>query len=368
MKTANSYQGPTLVIEKNVRKGDEISSRNSEVIHAGIYYPNDSLKTQLCIRGRQLMYKICQTYHIPFQKIGKWIIGNGDEDGEYLTKLKKKCDELENVPISFLSDREIKIKEPHVRASVGLASLETGIVDSFQVMEFYEHIIQRNDGIIALQSKLKSVEKPENGLYQCEIVHSNSPSNSTLIEAKFVINCAGLLSDEVSKIIMGDSSGYKLHYCKGYYYRMNGSKIVSRLIYPTPEKNLSGLGIHTTLDLSGSIRFGPDVEYVDDPYDYLFDKPNDHRMKFIESLKRYLPQVDFQKMSKDYSGIRPKLAGPGEPFRDFIIQEESQKGFPGVVNLVGIESPGLTAAPAIAQEVAKKLGFQVKEDDIQYKS
>jgi len=179
-----------------------------------------------------------------------------------------------------------------------------------------------------------------------------------VFEAKSIVNSGGLAADKIAKMVLGDQfpKNYTLFFCKGHYFGYTGKSLVNRLTYPVPEKNLAGLGVHTTLDLAGHMRLGPDTKYISDPYD--FAVPEDLRDSFYEKGKRYLPTLEKDRLYPDYAGMRPKLSGPGEGFRDFLIEEESAKGFPGFINLIGIESPGLTASLAIAELVAHKLGYK----------
>lgn len=301
------------------------------------------------------MYHICEKYNIPYKKIGKWIITSDSEGSNYLENLKKKCDIL-GVPTHFVSEDTIIKEEPNIKASLALSSPETGIIDSSSLLSFYEYLIKKNDGDIAYRTKFLRANKKSN-YYISELIDISDPKTNIEIESKFIINCAGLYSASVSKNILRDQSPYNLYFCKGHYYSVQGKSLVSRLIYPIPDKNLVSLGIHTTIDMSGRMKLGPDVMYIDN-IDYSFKDDYEHKKNFFNVAKQYLPTLDITKMEKDYCGIRPKLAGPGEKFKDFIIQEESEKGYPGIINLIGIESPGLTASPSISNMVSDILGYK----------
>ncbi|CAG8531956.1 7854_t:CDS:1 [Paraglomus brasilianum] len=365
----------TLLVEKNANLGEEtryvaklilniypiqtnsfllpietISSRNSEVIHAGIYYPENFLKTRLCIRGKNLLYELCQsTLVIPFRRVGKWIVSRNDSESEYLESLKKTADKL-GVDTYFVSRSERERQEPDVNAHEALCSPTTGIIDSHALMGYLATKIKENGGDIALKAKVGSISKNEDGGY---LVNVSSPGTQAVIRSENVINAAGLYSDKIANMIL-PGHVYRLYYAKGHYYCYSGlSDIkVNRLIYPVPERHIVGVGTHLTLDLSGAIRFGPDVLYVDTPDDYDIVDDNGERTEQVwKAVTSYLPKIKKEKLYPGYTGIRPKLQGPGEGFRDFVIKEESDHGLNGFINLVGIESPGLTASLAIAEMV-----------------
>ncbi|CAG8443619.1 9691_t:CDS:2 [Ambispora gerdemannii] len=353
----------TLLVEKNA------SSRNSEIIHAGIYYSGDSLKTRLCIRGKELLYSLLSSSssHIPYRRVGKWIVSEDESQTEYLHTLKKNADLL-GVETYFLAKHEQERQEPDVRADEVLVSPTTGIFDSHAYMRWLETKIREQDGDLALHSQVVGIEKDYNE-YKVEIATStdqiSSPlTTSIIISARIVINAAGLHADKIAEMILPTPSIYKIYYVKGHYYGYRGRDInVNRLIYPVPPKNLVNLGTHLTLDLAGKIRFGPDVQYVDSPYDYdIVDEDDSKENKspsvkeqLYRSINSYLPKIREDALYADYTGIRPKLQAPGESFRDFIIQEETKYGLEGFINLIGIESPGLTSSLAIGEMVADEI-------------
>ncbi|KAG0343408.1 hypothetical protein BG004_005338 [Podila humilis] len=376
--------GSTLIVDKNDAVGQETSSRNSEVIHAGLYYPPESLKTRLCIRGNHLLYDLCAKYNIEHQRITKWVVAQSEEDLEYLENLSKKAHKLllpttamPDPPTFLLSQKEMTSQEPHVHGRAALVSPRTGIVDVHGLMQFLEMRIQERGGDVVLQCEVTGLERL-NPLTSQDIhqntssssfrVEMKSPAGPVIAKAATVINSAGLHADKVLQMLHDSAIGqqstdrssaevfapapapYKLHFCKGHYYSYSGPSLVSRLIYPVPDKNLAGLGTHLTLDLAGRMRFGPDILYVDDHEDYSIDSGTVGSMASMEKVAKviqtYLPRVDAALLYPDYAGIRPKLAGPGEPFRDFEIEH-----YGGFVNLAGIESPGLTSSLAIAEHV-----------------
>ncbi|CAG8750864.1 21547_t:CDS:2, partial [Cetraspora pellucida] len=377
----------TLLVEKNSRVNEEISSRSSEVIHSGLYYPINSLKTRLCIRGKRLLYSLLFSNHsnqinyndsptddsfiidsllvpnsldnsksltIPYYRIGKWIVAQNDDEYTYLTAIHEKSTNI-GIPTYFLSEKFQKSQEPHVNALHVLVAPTTGIFDSHAFMNWLEWKIIDNNGDISVNSKVTNIISGHDGDksgYIVEITSTSSTSAKIKIFANSVINSAGLCSDKIANLILPHSHHYKIYYVKGHYYRYHGSDIkVNHLIFPVPPKNLVNLGTHLTLDLNGSIRFGPDVLYVQRPDDYGMSDDENRKDTFFNAVKTYLPRIKKDRLYADYAGIRPKLSGPGEPFRDFVIKEETECGLDRFVNLVGIESPGLTSSLAIAEMV-----------------
>ncbi|KAJ3089266.1 hypothetical protein HK102_006792 [Quaeritorhiza haematococci] len=368
---------PVVLLERHPFVGQETSSRNSEVIHAGIYYPPDSLKTALCVRGRRKLYELCERVGIPFRNTGKWIVAQDDEGGEYLQKMKERVerirlegDEGQGViaPLRFVSTEEMRQKEPFVKAKHVLESSTTGIVDSHAYMAYLQTKIEENGSLVMTRTAVTSIHPQPTSQARgsrMEYLLEISTSLSTLIRARSVINCAGLHADKIAAIVLPASfvdEHYKIKYCKGHYVSLSGGSIpkVSRLVYPVPPSrqraNVESLGVHLTLDMTGRLKFGPDVMYVDDLNDYGMDGMTEKRLdRFFEAIVEYLPSVQREQLQPDYCGIRPKLSARGEPFRDFVIEEESAHGLPRFVNLIGIESPGLTSSLAIADLVWKKL-------------
>lgn len=343
----------TVLIEKHGSAGTETSSRNSEVIHAGLYYGTDSLKTKLCLRGKELLYELCKQHGIPHRNTGKWIVAQDAEQMAALEKIHSFAKSV-GVPTRFLSKEEAKEREPDVRAEAGvLESSTTGIVDSHSLMQYLEGDFENNGGICAFNSRVTHIKPIDSGRGGWEITTS-SPDNqdSTTITAETLINSAGLHAVPLSNTILPPSRQKTPYYAKGSYFSYSSSRPrTSTLIYPAPVPGHAGLGTHLTLDLSGRIRFGPDVQWTDSPSDYA---PNTANMEAaIKDIKLYLPGVDENAIAPDYVGIRPKLgklaATSGAGFQDFYIKKE--EGFEGFVNLLAIESPGLTSCLAIAEEV-----------------
>lgn len=340
-------EGNNLVIEKYESFGKETSSRNSEVIHAGIYYPAGFLKARLCIEGNVLIYKICRENNINYKQLGKIIVAVSGEETNDLDKLYKQGI-ANGVPgLRIISKEEIKKLEPSINAVSGIYSPTTGIVDTHSLMKYFEVKAKGRGVTFAYGCDLIAVEKINSG-YKLTI--KDSDGELLNFSTRILINSAGLYSDKVSE--MTGIKGYKLYFCKGEYFRVGGgkNKFINRLVYPHP--TATSLGIHTVLDLQGQLKLGPNAFYIDK---INYDVDPRHARSMWESARRYLPFIELEDLTPDMSGIRPKLQGPGEPAQDFVIQNEEKKGFPGFINLIGIESPGLTSSPAIARYVLNLL-------------
>ncbi|KAI9206050.1 FAD dependent oxidoreductase [Polychytrium aggregatum] len=342
----------TLLLERHPQFGMETSSRNSEVIHAGIYYPNDSLKTKLCVQGNHLLYRYCKSKNVPFSRIGKWIVAVSADEADYLSTLQQKFDKIkhpEQEQLRFLSASEREL-EPNVKSTEVLLSSSTGIIDSHALMGALESDFLSTGGMVAYRSNVVGIEYSRSSAsYRIQLEGSDEA-----IEARCVVNAAGLSSDRIAGLLLDPlPPDYTLHYCKGRYFCLRGNQpLVSRLIYPVPEKNLVGLGVHCTLDLAGKLKFGPDTKYVTDAANLSVDDITEDELdQACRAIQRYLRGIRREDLCMDYAGMRPKLSGPSGSFRDFVVAEESGRGFPGFVNLIGIESPGLTSSLAIADRV-----------------
>ena len=338
------------VLEKNERFGQEISSRQSGVIHSGIYYPAGSLKARFCVEGNRLLYELCQKHGIGHKKLGKLIVATSDAESGQLQELQGKGKRNGAEGLRLLSRRELKKLEPDVEGVAALLSPSTGIIDSHALMEYFAAQAREGGAEIACKKKVMDIEKLGNG-YKVTVEEADKEVFS--FETRLLINCAGLNCDKIAEMAGIDiaKAGYRLHYCKGEYFSVGGgkNKLVKRLIYPVPETKVTGLGVHVTLDLEGRMRLGPNAEYVDS-IDYTVDTR--HKQTFYNSAKKMLPFIEYDDLEPEMAGIRPKLQGPGDDFRDFVIREESDKGLPGFIDLIGIESPGLTSSPAIGRYVA----------------
>ena len=339
-----------IIVEKNKSFGQETSSRNSEVIHGGMYYPVGTLKAKLCIDGRRLLYKLCAENRIPHKKIGKLIVATNKDELVLLEEIamQGKMNEVEG--LEFVTQAKIKKLEPEVSAIAALYSQETGIIDSHQLMYYLLTTAENNGASVVYDAEVIAIKKNGNG-YKITV---NNGGENIEIKALIVINCAGLDSDTIASMVGIDiiKENYNLYYCKGQYFRLasNKSKLINRLVYPVPCPKSGGLGIHTTPDLAGSIKLGPDDIYLNNRVkDYSVDENKKH--DFFRSLVNFIPFLEETDLISDLSGIRPKLHPEGGKFRDFIISDEADKKFPGFINLIGIESPGLTASIAIAKTV-----------------
>lgn len=336
-----------VVIEKNSSFGQETSSRNSEVVHAGIYYPGDSLKAKLCVEGKELLYKYCEKHNIGHKRIGKLIVAaNTDEVGR-LEILFKHGIENGVTDLTLLSGEEIKKLEPHIRAVAAIHSPSTGIIDSHGMMKKFVLESKNRDVLIAYATELEGVEKHKDGF---KVSVRDEREGSFIFLTEIFINAAGLCSDKVAKMAGINKKEYTLKYCKGDYFRVHNNKarFLNHLIYPVPSEHSVSLGIHTALDLSGGLRLGPDAEYVD-KVDYNVDESK--KEAFYESTKYFLPFIELQDLGPDMAGIRAKLQGQGEDVRDFLIKDESDNDLAGFINLIGIDSPGLTCCLSIAKKV-----------------
>ncbi|MBE7411778.1 MAG: NAD(P)/FAD-dependent oxidoreductase [Leptospiraceae bacterium] len=351
-KSLTEKSKSVLVIEKENKIGTGISSRNSQVIHAGMYYPTNSLKAKLCVEGNRLMYEYCDKKNISHSKIGKYIVAVNKED-EYRLEDIFQQGQINGVEgLLWKSKKEMESVEPNVKATKAIFSPNTGIVDVHSFMNSMELDILQNRGEFAFNHTVSGIEKKESG-YRISL-RCGDEENS--VSSKYVINSAGLYSDTIAKLAGLDiqEENYTLHFCKGDYFRYSKRGMVNKLIYPVPSKNLFGLGVHATLELDGSIKFGPDVEYLkekNEVYSVDFNK----RESFFKAVSEYLSGIKIEDLHPDQSGIRPKLQGEGELFRDFVISEETEKGLPGFINLIGIESPGLTSSLAIGKSILEKL-------------
>ncbi len=346
-----SGRQPIFLLERNERYGMETSSRNSEVIHAGIYYTPGSLKATLCVEGKHLLYGLCEKHDIPHRKCTKIITATTQAELTQLESILAKGN-ANGAGLSMLTADDVRKLEPQIATVGGIFSPTTGIISAHGLMDFYAHQFKERGGEILMRCTVKGIERVSDG-YRIAIEEQGQPSEFT---SAMVVNAAGLESDTIASLagIDVDAEGYRLSYCKGSYFALPGSyrSAVQRLVYPVPTPH--SLGVHAVLDLTGRIRFGPDAEYLDSrTLDYSVDESK--RAVFAESVRRILPFVMDGDLTPDLAGIRPKLQKEGEPARDFVIQEESARGLPGFVNLIGIESPGLTASPAIARIVAGML-------------
>jgi L-2-hydroxyglutarate oxidase LhgO len=340
-----------LLLERRERFAQETSSRNSEVIHAGLYYPEGSLKAELCRAGREALYARCARLGIPHRALGKLVVASDEGEVAALERLRA-LGEANGAPgLALLDARALAAREPAVRGVAALWSPATGIVDSAELCRSYAAEAEAHGAQLLARAEVVALACTRAG-WSVEVVSPDGERSRALCGA--VVNAAGLAGDAVAALagLDVDARGYRIRPCKGDYFALAASAplSLSTLVYPLPHG--AGLGVHATLDLAGRIRFGPDAEYVE-RVDYAVDPAKAAR--FAEAARRYLPELRAAWLSPDQAGVRPKLAGPGEGFRDFVVAEESPAGRPGLVSCIGIESPGLTAAGAIAERVVALL-------------
>jgi len=338
---------PVVLLERHRTCGQETSSRNSEVIHAGIYYPHGSLKARLCVGGKHLLYDICSAHNLPHKRIGKIITATVGSELDDLDRLFEHG-RGNGVDLERLTARQVLSLEPNVATVGGILSPSTGIISAHALMDFFSHVAQAKGATIQTGCDVKGIEKDGDGYRLTVTDHGESATFTTGV----VVNAAGLDADTVAALagIDVDEAGYQLHWAKGSYFAVHGPRrqIVSRLIYPIPPRE--SLGVHAVVDLGGGLRFGPDVDYLKErvqDYSVLESK----RTEFGRSVRQIIPLIEDEDLSPDQSGIRAKLQKKGEMQKDFVIRNESDKGFNGFINLIGIDSPGLTSSPAIARYV-----------------
>jgi len=333
-----------LLIEKNDGFGQETSSRNSEVIHAGIYYPHGFLKASLCTEGNRLLYDLCRERNIPHKRIGKLIVAINDEECERLENIKKHAEGNGVSDLTLLGKKQTLTLEQEVSAKAAIYSPSTGIIDSHSLMRSFCINAEKNGAVVALRSKVTAIHTKD-GIYELE-----TNGGEYRFHTRVIINSAGLYSDSIAAMagINIERHGYRLLYCKGNYFSASPAPRLNHLVYPVPPENTESLGIHATLDLGNRVKFGPDSQYIDE-IEYSIDEGR--RESFYQSIRNYLPGIKPEYLHPDMCGIRPKLQGPGEAYRDFIIRDERDIGYPGLINLIGIESPGLTSCVAIARYV-----------------
>ena len=334
-----------FIFEKNPKFGQETSSHNSGVIHSGIHYPKDSLKAKLCVKGNTMLYELCEKHRIPYKKLGKLTVAITEEETDELEKLMQQGQDNGVEGLKFLEREEVKKLEPNVDVEKALLSPSTGIVEPDELMNYFYAQARKNNAVLATETEVTGLKKTDGG-YE---VSGISVGEKFIVTAKTVVNCAGLYSDRIAAIVGLDIDklGYRLHPCKGDYFRLTGKPPVKMLVYPIPKG--AGLGIHLTPDLGESIRLGPNSYYVD-KIDYEVESSE---KEFREDVQTFLPLIRERQIQVDSAGIRPKLQGPKDPFRDFVVRHEADKGLFGFINLIGIESPGLTAAPAIGEFVSE---------------
>jgi L-2-hydroxyglutarate oxidase LhgO len=334
-----------VLLEAAETIGTGTSSRNSEVVHAGLYYPAGSLKATLCVAGRQALYQYCASRGIGHRRTGKWIVATSEEEMALLHQIKAKAAANGATDLFFLDAETIRREEPELRCVAALASPSSGIVDSHGLMLSLLGEAQVHGAMIAYRTPVLAVRRAERGL----AIETGGAGAMTLA-CDLLVNAAGLAATEIARRIEGMPAERvpPLRLAKGNYFALQGKAPFRRLIYPVPVPG--GLGVHITLDLAGRARFGPDVEWIES-IDYRVDPAR--AVPFYAAVRRYWPGLAEGALMPDYAGIRPKIALPSGPDADFMIQGPAQHGFAGLINLFGIESPGLTASLAIGGRIAE---------------
>jgi L-2-hydroxyglutarate oxidase LhgO len=332
----------TIVLEAEAQTGTGISSRNSEVIHAGIYYPAGSLKARLCLIGRKLLYQFCRDRGVEYRQCGKLIVASSERERAALESIAAAARANDVTDLVWLTRAEARAREPELECRFALHSPSTGIVDGHGLMRALFADLEAAGGVVAFRCAVAGGFCEQTGI-RLQL------AGDAELQARTVINCAGLQAQAVARTLRGLAAGWipQLYLAKGNYFVLRGKCPFSHLIYPVPEE--AGLGTHLTLDLGGRCRFGPDVEWVDH-IDYAVDLRRAD--SFYTAIRAYWPALPDGALMTGYAGIRPKLQAPGGPPADFLIQGPQTHGVPGLVNLFGIESPGLTAALAIAEHVS----------------
>lgn len=339
-----------VVIEREVGPGREISSRNSGVIHAGIYYPGESLKTRMCIEGKQRLYEWCEARDVPHKHTGKLIVATSPEDEERLRAIARHAKEVGGGDLRLMTGAEASQQEPELRCALALHSPTSGVVDVHEFIASLVREVKEADGAVVYHTEVGAIRRSADGWV---VETKDTTGNETELHTKRIVNAAGLsaLDVAVKSGLAGEECPWRLYPCKGSYFALSTGAPPTRnsLIYPLPTGG--GLGVHITADISGARRAGPDAEFVD-AIDYTVDESRAER--FAEAVARYLPAIRPEHLTPDYSGIRPKLVGPAGGFADFVVANPTSQ--PGVVHLIGIESPGLTASLAIGARVSDVIG------------
>ncbi|SVC63556.1 uncharacterized protein METZ01_LOCUS316410, partial [marine metagenome] len=345
-----------IVLETEDTIGTQTSSRNSEVIHAGIYYPTNSLKAVTCVAGKNRLYRYCSSHGVPHLRLGKLIVATNESQLAALEELKLKA-AANGVPdLDFKRHDEIADMEPAIHAVGALLSPSTGIIDSHSLMLAYQGDAEDHGAMIAFNSPVTRGKVTNKKI---ELTVKESGTECTVV-ANIVVNAAGLGAQRLAHSIAGLSPETipERYLARGCYFTVSGKSPFTRLIYPVPEPG--GLGVHVTLDMGGSVRFGPDVEWIDN-VDYEIDPKRAD--SFYSAIRKYYPQLEDGALQPGYAGIRPKIKKKGSVAGDFLIQGSREHGIEGLVNMYGIESPGLTASLALADIVAQKVGLPEVTDD-----
>lgn len=336
-----------LLLEKERWLGQDTSSRNSEVIHAGLYYPKDSLKARFCVAGKNALYAYCAERAVPYKRLGKLVVAVSDEEIPVLRRVVAHAEANGVHDLQWLDAKEARALEPDLTCVAAFHSPSTGIIDSHALMLAYQADAEAAGATVALRAPLVEGRVSGSG-FVLEI----GGTEPITLEAKILVNSAGLYAPALARRVAGIPAAAipPDYYCRGVYFTLGGRTPFKRLVYPVPEH--AGLGVHLTFDMNGGARFGPDTEWIDG-IDYTVDPKRGD--KFYAAIRTYWPALPDGALQPGYAGIRPKISGPKEPAADFMIAGPETHGVPGLVNLFGIESPGITASLAIADRVASLL-------------
>jgi len=349
-KEISAKNKEVLVLEKEGKIGQITSSRNSGVIHAGMYYQSNSLKSKFCVEGNQLLYAYAKKFNVPFINTKKIIVANNESQLDQVLEIKNQA-ELNGVEnLEILDAKQVNQLEPLIKSFGGLFVPSTGVIDQHSLMQSYLGEFENNGGMISYNSNVKKISIINN---KFEIDVSDNENNQTIISCDYLINAAGIFASDVANTIDGLDKKYvpNTYLAKGNYFSLNKKLPINHLIYPVPEK--ISLGIHLTLEIDHSIKFGPDAEWVDDPYNYSVNE--NLKSKFIKSINNYLPDITEHMLSPAYAGLRPITSKKDRLKRDFTISTVENHQIENLINLYGIESPGLTSSLAIAKYVTERV-------------
>ncbi len=340
-----------IILEAADAIGTGASSRNSEVIHAGIYYPAGSVKALTCVEGKHRLYEYCESHGVAHRKCQKLIVATDSDQLDTLEGIRRNAAENGVTDLTWIERPALREMEPALRAAAALLSPSTGIIDSHGLMLAYQGDAEDAGAVIAFNTPVTGGTAAAGGALRLE----TGGEQPMTLACGMVVNCGGLHAPHIAARIDGLPAEHvpTAYYAKGNYFTLGGKAPFSRLIYPVPEQ--AGLGVHLTLDMGGQARFGPDVEWIDE-IDYEVDPRRGD--VFYEAVRKYWPELEDGALQPGYSGIRPKIQAPGEPARDFVISGPEDHGVAGLVNMFGIESPGLTASLALADAVAGRLADQ----------
>jgi L-2-hydroxyglutarate oxidase LhgO len=336
-----------IVAEATGGIGNGVSSRNSEVIHAGMYYPSGSVRARHCVEGRRQLYAFCESHGVPQKRCGKLIVATNDLERAKIEGIFEQGLANGVEGLRLIEGAEARALEPNVSCIAAILSPETGIIDSHSLMLALQGDLEDAGGVLAFNTRVERLARSGSGW---EVAFAGAESGEIAVDA--VVNSASLGAQKLARATEGYPADRvpKLVFGKGNYFGCLGKPAFSHLIYPAPVEG--GLGTHLTLDLAGRMRFGPDVDWVEEE---VYEVDPRRAELFYASIRRYWPGLPDGALVPDYSGIRPKLTGPGEPAADFMIDGPAEHGLPGLVHLFGIESPGLTCSLSIADEVADRL-------------